>query len=49
MFRVWVEYRDSDEVEYYECVTKEYWFNHLYNRLENDDTVEHYVVETIED
>ena len=47
MFKVWVEYYDSEDVKYY-VVSKNAWFDYLHNALEKDDTVEHYVVEVVD-
>lgn len=46
-FEVVVEYIDGEVVDMF--VSKEHWFNRLYDQLENDDTVIHYTVDTIEE
>ena len=45
-FRVEIQYIDGDIVVY-DYVTEDFWFNHLYEQLENDDEVETYIVDTL--
>lgn len=45
-FRVEIHYTNGDIIVY-DYVTEDYWFNHLYESLENDDTVETYIVDTL--
>lgn len=46
-FEVVIEYVDGEVVDMF--VSKSFWFERLYDQLENDDTVLHYTVDTIED
>lgn len=45
-FRVEIQYIGG-EIVVYDYVTEDYWFNHLYEQLENDDEVETYIVDTL--
>lgn len=45
MFEVIIEYIDGEVEDRF--VTKEYWFEKLYEMLENDETVLQYGVQTV--